>query len=367
MMQQNLQRLELLAKQEAQKQELLKQQQINNLHFFQPNINPINNMSANQSNISALLSSKLIQDAKAPSSSTGDGTINTEKPKKMYKKKPKEPQFDENGVLVVAESKPKSKPVMVKQTVINSDGTATEIEIEQPKLIKSKKIEKLGEDGLPIKKKSTKSIEYELDDDGNPKLDNEGNPIKLKVKYNKTKLEGGDLDEISETNNKKKKNLEYELNENGDPILDEEGNHILKQKIIKKKEKKVEYEIDDNGNQILDNEGNPIVKIASHKSKVRRKFETFEVGDDGELLLGSDGLPIPKVTMIKPIKSIIYELDENGNQILDDYGQPIVKKGGKGRKKDNGIIIIIIYLYDLFNYSFTYLHLFIIYFETLSI
>lgn len=116
----------------------------------------------------------------------------------------------------------------------------------------------------------------------------------------------------SRTLNSRQFNVEYEyeieLDEDGNPKLDEKGNVILK--------------LDKDGKPILklDENGYPIVKDTSGKftnfivNKFKSHFNfTYALDDKGEILYDVEGYPIIGSTV----------LDEDGNIKLDKNGKPI--------------------------------------------
>jgi hypothetical protein len=136
-------------------------------------------------------------------------------------------------------------------------------------------------------------------------------------------------------------NIENELNNKNKIVINQiDNNKDRNRKILNKYNK--EFELNDNlGIKILNQIDNTILKQKNEIKKMKYNYRYFELGKDGEPLLGTDGLPIPKSIIVKAVN---YELDENGNQTLNEDGHPILLKNKRGRKKiiktdENGTII----------------------------
>jgi hypothetical protein len=216
------------------------------------------------------------------------------------------------------------------------------------------------------------SVEYVLDDEGNPVLDADGNPVKKMADTLPETAESRRKVAESKTAASKKFRLiseedgtEYEVDGDGNPILDADGNPVKKamaaeesrQRVAGKKFKLVneedgtEYLTDDEGNPVLDADGNPVPKEKKEDTSESRKgkFSKFklvneedgteyEMDADGNPLLDADGNPIPKketpaeesrkpakpkMKLINEEDGVEYKLDADGNPMLDADGNPI--------------------------------------------
>lgn len=193
------------------------------------------------------------------------------------------------------------------------------------------------------------SGEEELDEDGNPILDEQGNPIRKGgfadwAAGTLGKITGGIADVARGVKATASDWLfgEYELDEEGNPILDENKNPIRKGGFVKwaggvlggigsaiaapfKSAGSAihnwwsgEIELDENGEPIVDEEGNPVRKGG---------FADWASGTLGKLTSGIGDIARGARAAISDVIFGTYELDEEGNPLLDENKNPI-RKGG---------------------------------------